>query len=926
MVQVASLTALLSLDAGSYINDTRKASDFWRQKTEQISADARRMAESLDREGKRAGDSMGNLRRGIAGVGLQLQDVAVQLQSGTNIFTVIAQQAPQAAGAFGGIGVAVGTVIAITAAAAGAFLGLGKNIDVAKEATDRMKASQEAFDSLLPKSIKNVDDLRKAYEKLTGAQKDALSVGLGNQGAELQTAIAAELKKVDEAFKATGGASRLSAIDQRLGVIGTFAGGANSELSAALARERTALEAERTRLQAAQKVLQDLLSNDATSSAQGKLQDFLSSGDKNLQEFARSANEASGRIADLAKQLKELQERQRELANPGTGDVEILGGRSSEAAAAIKKEERERIAAAKRVAAEEKRLARELAAEKQREYKATVQLLIGQANAGEFDDGRSLAARERGAKVIAELERDRKRAAEETERELKREADRQADILVRPFQDAAQAATNAFTSAFEQILTEGRVSAGELAKSFGDSITRTVAQLPALLAQIPISAGIESITKDIAEEMKNGGSGFAAFLNNPFGAGALGISAGMLGSSLYGGNSTGSSIGGLGGAVFGGLLGNYLLPGVGGAIGAGIGGLGGGLIGGLFGGGGGNNGAGSALRLGTGLLLPGSDAKSGQNQQQANAILQSLQQTQQLLLRAGVSFDDTRLRVRIGDKSGFQLFANDNERKFGSANQLQAGAFQELLKSGSGYSATLETVLATVKGKRAEVVQDALAFAAAFDKLASPAGELIGQLRELNIQFDQAASRAESYGLSVAEIEKARAKATKELLENAEQNLTSRVQQIKGAFEALLDPIRQTLTGINIGGLSALSPSAQLELARGQFQSLAGKALAGDEKSIQQISGAGQTFLQQARQFGASGEVFQAAFREVNQVLSQVLATGEARQENILASLPDAIRNANIDTIAALQKGFGEMVDQVAALRAEIARVRPLAA
>lgn len=923
MVQVASLTALLSLDAGSYINDTRKASDFWRQKTEQISADARRMAESLDREGKRAGDSMGNLRRGIAGVGLQLQDVAVQLQGGTNIFTVIAQQAPQAAGAFGGIGVAVGTVIAITAAAAGAFLGLGKNVDVAKEATDRMKASQEAFDSLLPKSIKNVDDLRKAYEKLTGAQKDALSVGLGNQGAELQTAIAAELKKVDEAFKATGGASRLSAIDQRLGVIGTFAGGANSELSAALARERTALEAERTRLQAAQKVLRDLLSNETTSSAQGKLQDFLSSGDKNLQEFARSANEASGRIADLAKQLKELQERQRELANPGTGDVETLGGRSSEAEAAIKKEERERIAAAKRVAAEEKRLAKELAAEKQREYKAAVQLLIGQANAGEFDDGRSLAARERGAKVIAELERDRKRAAEETERELKREADRQADILVRPFQDAAQAATNAFTSAFEQILTEGRVSAGELAKGFGDSITRTVAQLPALLAQIPISAGIESITKSIAGAIAGGGSGVGAFLSSPFGAGALGISAGMLGSSFLGGNSTGSSLGGLGGALLGFALG-------GGPIGAGIGGLlggvGGGLLGNLFGGGGGNNGAGSALRLGTGLLLPGSDAKSGQNQQQANAILQSLQQTQQLLLRAGVSFDDTRLRVRIGDKSGFQLFANDNERKFGSANQLQAGAFQELLKSGSGYSATLETVLATVKGKRAEVVQDALAFAAAFDKLASPAGELIGQLRELNIQFDQAASRAESYGLSVAEIEKARAKATKDLLENAEQNLTSRVQQIKGAFEALLDPIRQTLTGINIGGLSALSPSAQLELARGQFQSLAGKALAGDEKSIQQISGAGQTFLQQARQFGASGEVFQAAFREVNQVLSQVLATGEARQENILASLPDAIRNANIDTIVALQKGFGEMVDQVAALRAEIARVRPLAA
>lgn len=64
---------------------------------------------------------MGVMKGAISGVGLQLQDVAVQLQSGTSPFTIIAQQLPQAASAFGPLGIAIGTTVAILAVAAGAF-------------------------------------------------------------------------------------------------------------------------------------------------------------------------------------------------------------------------------------------------------------------------------------------------------------------------------------------------------------------------------------------------------------------------------------------------------------------------------------------------------------------------------------------------------------------------------------------------------------------------------------------------------------------------------------------------------------------------------------------------------------------------------------------------------------------------------------
>lgn len=64
---------------------------------------------------------MGVMKGAISGLGLQLQDVAVQLQSGTSPFIIIAQQLPQAASAFGPLGVAIGTTVAILAVAAGAF-------------------------------------------------------------------------------------------------------------------------------------------------------------------------------------------------------------------------------------------------------------------------------------------------------------------------------------------------------------------------------------------------------------------------------------------------------------------------------------------------------------------------------------------------------------------------------------------------------------------------------------------------------------------------------------------------------------------------------------------------------------------------------------------------------------------------------------
>jgi uncharacterized 2Fe-2S/4Fe-4S cluster protein (DUF4445 family) len=67
----------------------------------------------LDDAHQKASKSMGNARRTAGQLGFQVQDIAVQLQSGTNAMIVFGQQGSQIAGAFGPGGAILGAVIAV---------------------------------------------------------------------------------------------------------------------------------------------------------------------------------------------------------------------------------------------------------------------------------------------------------------------------------------------------------------------------------------------------------------------------------------------------------------------------------------------------------------------------------------------------------------------------------------------------------------------------------------------------------------------------------------------------------------------------------------------------------------------------------------------------------------------------------------------
>ena len=83
---------------------------------------AQKSVETFDKKVKDTQKSFRIARGGAAQFGMQIQDVAVQLQGGTQFMTVFAQQGSQMASLFGTGGAVIGAILAVSAALANTFI------------------------------------------------------------------------------------------------------------------------------------------------------------------------------------------------------------------------------------------------------------------------------------------------------------------------------------------------------------------------------------------------------------------------------------------------------------------------------------------------------------------------------------------------------------------------------------------------------------------------------------------------------------------------------------------------------------------------------------------------------------------------------------------------------------------------------------
>jgi len=156
-------------EAERELNDLTKAGARAEKATDSLAASSKKFS-------KQTKQTTGNVRLmkgGVQQLGFQVQDIAVQLQGGTNAMVVLGQQGSQIASLFGPAGAIAGAVLAIGAAVGGTLV---KGIFDAKSATDTLEESLAFLDLTVKETEGGVISLTKRVDELAKVNGQAASV------------------------------------------------------------------------------------------------------------------------------------------------------------------------------------------------------------------------------------------------------------------------------------------------------------------------------------------------------------------------------------------------------------------------------------------------------------------------------------------------------------------------------------------------------------------------------------------------------------------------------------------------------------------------------------------------------------------------------------------------------------------------------
>ena len=171
---------------------------------------------------KQATTSTNSAKGAISGLGYQMQDIAVQLQNGTNGFMVFAQQGSQIASLFGPGGAVIGAIIAIAGAIGGtlvASLSSASNAaDLATRKISELTRAQKEYEQIqigkvikdqsvamgqLQQRINTINYYQKINGKLTSGQAEDLAA-MKNE----YDTLASETNKYKERLSQLNGTSK----------------------------------------------------------------------------------------------------------------------------------------------------------------------------------------------------------------------------------------------------------------------------------------------------------------------------------------------------------------------------------------------------------------------------------------------------------------------------------------------------------------------------------------------------------------------------------------------------------------------------------------------------------------------------------------------------------------------------------------------
>ena len=162
---------------------------------------------------KAASDGFAKFRNAAGQVGFQVQDMVVQLQSGTSAFVAIGQQGSQLAGAFGPGGAVLGAVIALASAIGGV---LYKSLTEAEGSSKDLEAAQKQLKDTFQQTASGSLELTDGLIQLTHISREAAEtqLALAKANADLIAQQTAKAVREDAESWETWKASTASAISQ----------------------------------------------------------------------------------------------------------------------------------------------------------------------------------------------------------------------------------------------------------------------------------------------------------------------------------------------------------------------------------------------------------------------------------------------------------------------------------------------------------------------------------------------------------------------------------------------------------------------------------------------------------------------------------------------------------------------------------------
>ena len=162
---------------------------------------------------KAATDGFAKFRNAAGQVGFQVQDMVVQLQSGTSAFVAIGQQGSQLAGAFGPGGAVLGAVIALASAVGGV---LYKSLTEAEGSSKDLEAAQKQLKDTFQQTASGSLELTDGLIQLTQISREAAEtqLALAKANADLIAQQTAKAVREDAESWETWKASTASAISQ----------------------------------------------------------------------------------------------------------------------------------------------------------------------------------------------------------------------------------------------------------------------------------------------------------------------------------------------------------------------------------------------------------------------------------------------------------------------------------------------------------------------------------------------------------------------------------------------------------------------------------------------------------------------------------------------------------------------------------------